>query len=174
MWNSTKIKREQRRLDDMVTNVGMPPSWEAIGRDKKGWVYRWRKGESFVEHCDKRWYWYTGIKTKHMKENGAFTCPVACAVACELTMAQAAVTESKMEELGWSWVRQGSYQEYYEGPIFVWAGGNDKTRYNIRPWKKSNGTYVWRCHHPAFKTGDEFLEFLDPVSCAVAQEVQGE
>ena len=35
MWNSTKIKREQRRLDDMVTNVGMPPSWEAIGRDKK-------------------------------------------------------------------------------------------------------------------------------------------
>ena len=70
----------------MVTSVGMPPNWEAIGRDKKGWVYRWRYGDSFVEHCDKRWYWYTGIKTKHMKENGAFTCPVACAVACELQM----------------------------------------------------------------------------------------
>lgn len=70
----------------MVTSVGMPPSWEAIGRDKKGWVYRWRNGDSFVEHCDKRWYWYTGIKTKHLKENGAFTCPVACAVACELAM----------------------------------------------------------------------------------------
>ena len=55
MWNSTKIKREQRRLDDMVTNVGMPPNWEAIGRDKKGWVYRWRNGDSFVEHRDKRW-----------------------------------------------------------------------------------------------------------------------
>lgn len=49
MWNSTKIKREQRRLDDMVTNVGMPPSWEAIGRDKKRWVYRWRKGELLGE-----------------------------------------------------------------------------------------------------------------------------
>ena len=70
----------------MVTSVGMPPNWEAIGRDKKGWVYRWRYGDSFVEHCDKRWYWYTGVKTNHMKENGAFTCPVACAVACELQM----------------------------------------------------------------------------------------
>ena len=86
MLNSTKIKREQQRLDDLVTKVGMPPNWEAIGRDKKGWVYRWRHGDSFVEHCDKRWFWYTGLKTKHMKENGAFTCPVACAVACELQM----------------------------------------------------------------------------------------
>lgn len=82
MWNSTKIKREQRRLDDMVTNVGMPPGWEAIGRDKKGWVYRWRKGESFVEHCDKRWYWYTGIKTGD--ELLEFLDPVSCAVAQEV------------------------------------------------------------------------------------------
>lgn len=82
------------------------------------------------------------------------------------SVAQVAVTESKMEELGWVWA-------HHEGPTFVWAGGNAKTRYNIRPWKKSDGSYVWRCHHPAFKTGDELLEFLDPVSCAVAQEVQG-
>lgn len=87
MWSSTKIKREQRRLDDMVTNVGMPPSWEAIGRDKKGWVYRWRNGDSFVEHRGGSWFWYTGIKTKHFTENGAFTCPVACAVACETPIA---------------------------------------------------------------------------------------
>lgn len=100
MWNSTKIKREQRRLDDMVTKVGMPPSWEAIGRDKKGWVYRWRKGESFVEHCDKRWYWYTGIKTKHMHENGAFTDPVACAVACELTVGDTAHLKYQGTETG--------------------------------------------------------------------------
>lgn len=86
MWNATKIKREQRRLDEMVTSVGMPPGWEPVGRDKKGWVYRWCKGNSYVEHNAKRWYWYTGIKTKHMHENGAFTDPVACAVACELTM----------------------------------------------------------------------------------------
>ena len=90
------------------------------------------------------------------------------------SVAQVAVTESKMEELGWSWVRQGNYAAHHEGPTFVWAGGNAKTRYNIRPWKKSNGTYVWRCHHPAFKTGDEFLEFLDPVSCAVAQEMMSD
>lgn len=62
MWNSTKIKRERQRLDDMVTKVGMPPGWDAIGRDKKGWVYRWRKNDMFVEHDAKRWYWYTGIK----------------------------------------------------------------------------------------------------------------
>ena len=86
MWNATKIKREQRRLDEMVTSVGMPPGWEPVGRDKKRWVYRWRKGQSYVEHNGNRWYWYTGIKTKHMHENGAFTCPVACAVACELAM----------------------------------------------------------------------------------------
>lgn len=86
MLNSTKIKRERQRLDDMVTKVGMPPGWDAIGRDKKGWVYRWRKNDMFVEHDAKRWYWYTGIKTKHMHANGAFTDPVACAVACELAM----------------------------------------------------------------------------------------
>lgn len=63
MWNSTKIKRERQRLDDMVTKVGMPPGWDAIGQ------------------------------------------------------------------------------------------------------------YVWRCHHPSFKQGDELAEFLDPVSCAVAQEI---
>ena len=50
---------------------------------------------------------------------------------------------------------------------------NDTARYNIRPWKKADGTFVWRCHHPAFKDRDTFVEFLDPVSCAVAQEVQG-
>ena len=70
----------------MVTSVGMPPGWEPVGRDKKGWVYRWCKGNSYVEHSAKRWYWYTMIKTKHMHENGAFTDPVACAVACELAM----------------------------------------------------------------------------------------
>lgn len=70
----------------MVTKVGMPPGWDAIGRDKKGWVYRWRKNDMFVEHDAKRWYWYSGIKTKHMHANGAFTDPVACAVACELAM----------------------------------------------------------------------------------------
>ena len=86
MWNSTKRRRLQERMDYMVAKVGMPPGWEPIGRDKKGWVYRWRKGDSFVEHYDKHWYWYTGIKTKHAKANGAFTCPVACAVACELTL----------------------------------------------------------------------------------------
>ena len=68
------------------------------------------------------------------------------------SMAQAAVAESKMEDLGWAWVRQGSYQAHHEGPTFVWAGGNNKTRFNIRPWKKADGTYVWRCHHPAFNT----------------------
>lgn len=31
MLNSTKIKRERQRLDDMVTKVGMPPGWEPIG-----------------------------------------------------------------------------------------------------------------------------------------------
>lgn len=93
MWNSTKIKREkqrqadeQRRLDDMAAAVGMPPNWEPIGRDKKGWVYRWRDGDSFVEHRGGSWFWYTGIKTKHFTENGAFECPVACAAACVLTM----------------------------------------------------------------------------------------
>lgn len=91
----------------MVAAVGMPPNWLPVGRDKKGWVYRWRNGVSYVEHRSGSWYWYTGIKTKTFTENGAFTCPVACAVACELMM------------------------------------------------------------------GDELLEFLDPVSCAVAQEVQG-
>lgn len=79
----------------MVTSVGMPPGWEPVGRDKKGWVYRWCKGS------------------------------------------------------------------------------NDRVRYNIRPWKKADGTFVWRCHPPAFKGRDTFVEFLDPVSCAVAQEVQG-
>lgn len=70
----------------MVAAVGMPPNWLPVGRDKKGWVYRWRNGVSYVEHRSGSWYWYTGIKTKTFTENGAFTCPVACAVACELTM----------------------------------------------------------------------------------------
>lgn len=70
----------------MVAAVGMPPNWEPIGRDKKGWVYRWRNGDSFVEHRGGSWFWYTGIKTKHFTENGAFACPVACAAACVLTM----------------------------------------------------------------------------------------
>lgn len=39
MWNATKIKREQRRLDEMVTSVGMPPGWAPVGRDKKGDVF---------------------------------------------------------------------------------------------------------------------------------------
>lgn len=92
MLTSTKIKREkqqddeQRRRDEMVAKVGMPPNWQPVGRDKKGWVYRWRNGVSYVEHRGGSWYWYTGIKTKHFTENGAFTCPVACAVAAEIAM----------------------------------------------------------------------------------------
>lgn len=89
------------------------------------------------------------------------------------TMAMAVVVETRMNDLGWSWVRKGAFASNNEGPCFVFAGANS-TRYNVRPWKKADGQYVWRCHHPAFKTGDELLEFLDPVSCAVAQEVQGE
>jgi hypothetical protein len=90
------------------------------------------------------------------------------------SMAHAVVIEEKMEQMGWSWVRQGNYAAHHEGPAFCYVRGNDKLRYNIRPWKKATGQYVWRCHHPAFKKGDEFVEFLEPVSCAVAQEVQGE
>lgn len=90
------------------------------------------------------------------------------------SVAQVAVTESKMEELGWSWVRQGNYAAHHEGPTFVWAGGNVKTRYNIRPWKKSDGTWVWKCANPMMAIGDSFMEFLDPVSCAVAQEMMSD
>lgn len=88
----------------MVTKVGMPPGWDAIGRDKKGWVYRWRKGTLFVEHNEKRWYWYSGIKTKHMHANGAFTDPVACAVACEL--ARGGVPDLIYSPPGGSWRRR--------------------------------------------------------------------
>lgn len=90
------------------------------------------------------------------------------------SVAKAAVLADKMEQLGWAWTGAGSYHSYTEGPAFCYVRGNDKLRYNIRPWKKATGQYVWRCHHPAFKKGDEFVEFLEPVSCAVAQEVQGE
>lgn len=40
MLNSTKIKRERQRLDDMVTKVGMPPGWDAarLGCDRAGLV----------------------------------------------------------------------------------------------------------------------------------------
>lgn len=70
----------------MVTKVGMPPGWDAIGRDKKGWVYRWRKGTLFVEHNEKRWYWYTGIEreswaTRKKVLPESFDTPVAAAAA---------------------------------------------------------------------------------------------
>lgn len=79
------------------------------------------------------------------------------------SMAVAVVTDEKMEQLGWAWVRAGSYASYQEGPTFAFKGSNDRVRYNIRPWKKAGGTFVWRCHHPAFKNSDVFVEFLDPV-----------
>lgn len=82
----------------------------------------------------------------------------------------AALMESRMNGMGWRWARAGSFVSNNEGPCFVFAGANS-TRYNIRPWKKASGQYVWRCHHPSFKQGDELAEFLDPVSCAVAQEI---
>ena len=91
---------------------------------------------------------------------------------------EAVRVESRMRELGWAWCREGSYVGPYvghsAGPTFAYTKGNTVLRYNIRPWKKADGSYVWRCHHPAFKKGDVFVEFLEPVSCAVAQEVQGE
>lgn len=89
------------------------------------------------------------------------------------SVAAAAVVEIKMDDLGWRWVREGAYLSNYAGPMFAFKGSNDRMRCNIRPWKKADGTFVWRCHHPAFKDRDTFVEFLDPVSCAVAQEVQG-
>ena len=90
------------------------------------------------------------------------------------SIAKAAVTEDKMDSLGWMWVKPGAFHAHCEGPLFAFRYRcRHGRRYNIRPWKKANGTYVWRCHHPAFKEGDELLEFLDPVSCAVAQEVAG-
>lgn len=138
MWNSTKIKREkqrqddeQRRLDKMVAKVGMPPNWPPVGRDKKGWVYRWRNGVSYVEHRSGSWYWYMGIKTKHFTENGAFACPVAVNTANRIrnltpnqydllqyfgSIAHVAVAEAKMEGLGWTWVRQGNYRANHEVP----------------------------------------------------------
>lgn len=90
------------------------------------------------------------------------------------SVAKTAVVCVKMADLGWVWVESGSFVGWQEGPTFAYRGGNDRARFNIKPWKKSDGTYVWRCHHPAFKNGDELMEFIDPVSCAVAQEVQGE
>ena len=80
------------------------------------------------------------------------------------------VTNTKMEAMNWTWVPDNVFSSHNEGPCFVYVGANS-TRYNIRPWKKADGRYVWRCQHPAFRTGDELMEFLDPVSCAVAQEI---
>lgn len=60
MLNSTKRKREQRRMDEMVTSVGMPPNWEPIGRDKKGAWFRedeWgRRGKEMVLNGDRAYF----------------------------------------------------------------------------------------------------------------------
>lgn len=63
---------------------GMPDGWEPIGKKKRGRIVRWRKGDLFVERSNTYWYWYSGIRTKHMHDNGAFDSRIAAAVAAEL------------------------------------------------------------------------------------------
>lgn len=99
----------------MVAKVGMPPNWEPIGRDKKGWVYRWRNGDSFVEHRGGSWYWYTGIKTKHFTENGATTRPSRPATNhwSFLTRCSGSSGSSSEPYPGWKLIDEG-----------VWAKGS--------------------------------------------------
>jgi hypothetical protein len=69
-----------------IKTYGMPPGWEPAGKTKLKKVIRWRKGDLFVERSNGDWFWYSGIKTKYMHDNGAFKNHVACAVAAEIAM----------------------------------------------------------------------------------------
>lgn len=87
-----------------------------------------------------------------------------------VSMHEAVRIETGMKRLGWAWARTNTFVSNREGPCFVYAGASP-THYNIRPWKKSTGEYVWRCANPLLAVGDSFAEFGDPVACAVAQEI---
>ncbi len=79
----------------------MPDGWEPIGKKKRKQYVRWRKGDLFIERSSNYWYWYSGIKTKYMQDNGAFKGRIAAAVAAEL--AAPSMAEKKMlrfEEIG--------------------------------------------------------------------------
>lgn len=80
---------------------------------------------------------------------------------------------SDMRRMGYKWARGGAFASNSEGPLFSFIGGT-ATRYNIRPWKRVDGHYWWKCFHPALKEGDGQMLFPDPLTCAVAQEIQGE
>ena len=80
---------------------------------------------------------------------------------------------SAMQRMGYKWVRGSAFTAKSEGPLFSFTGGT-AIRYSIRPWKRSTGEYVWKCFHPALRDGGEPMLFPDPLSCAVAQEIQGE
>ena len=80
---------------------------------------------------------------------------------------------SDLRRMGYKWVRGGTFGSNAIGPVFSYIGGTS-TRYNIRPWKRVDGHCWWQCFHPALRDGGEPMLFPDPLSCAVAQEIQGE
>lgn len=80
---------------------------------------------------------------------------------------------SDLRRMGYKWVRGGAFASNAEGPLFTNID-NSFLRYNIRPWKRSDGHYWWKCFHPALKHGEGEMLFPDPLTCAVAQEIHGE
>lgn len=95
--SNSKQNRGDRRT---YLSAGMPPGWEPAGKTKHKKVIRWRKGDLFVERSNGGWYWYSGIKTKYMRDNGAFNNHVACAVAAELAAPHLVATKLIDGEIG--------------------------------------------------------------------------